>query len=94
MTTEKIEIDQIRTHPRCELAMDIERLLSAPCGFCGYNGPGYYQAHTHAPDCPFYEIGGKAEREQLFVELVRKKMFHLQCKTGQQLSETCTKILS
>jgi hypothetical protein len=96
MTTEKIEIDQIKMGPLSVHieAATIDDLLSAPCGFCGYNGPGYWQPHTHAAACPFYEVGGKMEREEFFVELVRKKMFHLQCRTEQQLSEACTKILS
>lgn len=40
----------------------IERLLSAPCRVCGYNGQGYYQSGTHAKYCFFYEIGGLEER--------------------------------
>ena len=26
----------------------------APCIFCGYNGPNYYQPKTHDRNCPFY----------------------------------------
>jgi hypothetical protein len=34
----------------------------APCVFCGYSGAGYWQKFTHARYCPWYEIGGMAER--------------------------------
>ena len=37
--------------------------LDSPCIFCGYNGKGYWQIGTHLKDCPFYSIGGGADRE-------------------------------
>lgn len=39
-----------------------EALLAAPCVFCGYNGPGYWQPITHRPECPWYHLGGGFER--------------------------------
>lgn len=39
-----------------------EQVVAAPCIFCGYDGGGYWQDHTHSKDCPFYEIGGVMER--------------------------------
>jgi len=50
----------------------INELLDAPCVFCKYNGPGYYQPHTHKKWCPFYEIGGDRERENAIVVFARK----------------------
>jgi len=44
--------------------MERHNLLEAPCVFCGYNGPRYWQAGTHAEDCPWRVIGGIARREQ------------------------------
>lgn len=42
------------------------QLLAAPCMWCDYKGPGYYQAFTHEIDCPWHAIGGLNERmEQL-----------------------------
>lgn len=38
--------------------------LQAPCVFCAYNGEGYYQAGTHDATCPWFRVGGAAEREQ------------------------------
>jgi hypothetical protein len=40
----------------------MHNLLDAPCMFCGYSGAGYYQAGTHAKDCPWYNVGGDSER--------------------------------
>lgn len=52
-------------------------VLDAPCCFCGYNGQGYYQSNTHKPDCPFYEIGGKDEREHALVVWAKKGMLRV-----------------
>jgi len=40
----------------------MHNLLNAPCLFCGYSGEGYYQAGTHAKDCPWHSVGGDSER--------------------------------
>lgn len=37
--------------------------LEAPCAFCGYNGPNYWQKGTHAVHCPWSNIGGAADRD-------------------------------
>lgn len=42
--------------------MEMSQLLAAECVFCGYNGEGYWQVGTHAKDCPWFNIGGEAER--------------------------------
>jgi hypothetical protein len=42
--------------------------LSAPCRFCGYEGPDYYRAGTHARGCLWHTVGGLDERK---AELVR-----------------------
>ena len=39
-----------------------DRLISAPCVFCNYDGPEYWQQHTHDRKCPWHRIGGLAER--------------------------------
>ncbi len=41
-----------------------KHILDAPCVFCGYNGPGYWQTGTHAKDCPWHDIGSIAYREE------------------------------
>lgn len=38
------------------------RVLAAPCSWCGYSGPGYWQTGTHLPTCRWHAIGGEAER--------------------------------
>jgi len=50
----------------------LNELFEAPCVFCGYNGPGYYQVNTHAKNCPFCKIGGANEREHALVVLAKK----------------------
>ena len=42
----------------------------APCVFCGYNGAGFYQAGTHAKDCPWYTVGGGEERSVMLRKVV------------------------
>jgi len=42
----------------------------APCVFCGYNGAGFYQAGTHAEDCPWYTVGGGEERSVMLRKVV------------------------
>jgi hypothetical protein len=39
-----------------------DKLINAPCPFCTYNGPGYFQKGTHASACPYYSVGGKEQR--------------------------------
>jgi hypothetical protein len=45
-------------------------LHAAPCIFCGYNGPNYFQAGTHAMSCPWREVGGATAREQLYPKVI------------------------
>ena len=42
-----------------------DQFFKAPCMFCGYNGPGYFQKGTHASACPYYGVGGLAERKEM-----------------------------
>ena len=53
-------------------------LLDAPCNFCGYNGPGYFQAGTHYLQCVWYSVGGYSERIDYFVRLIKENriLFH------------------
>lgn len=39
--------------------------LAAPCRWCAYNGPNYWQAASHDKDCPWHTIGGSAAREAI-----------------------------
>jgi len=39
-------------------------LLEAPCIFCGYDGPDYWQGGTHRQECPWHGVGGEAERRE------------------------------
>lgn len=43
--------------------------VCAPCTWCGYNGVGFYQPHTHDPGCPWYTIGGLEERKLYIVNM-------------------------
>jgi hypothetical protein len=45
--------------------------LSAPCRFCGYDGPDYYRAGTHAADCPWHSVGGLDERKARLIGAVK-----------------------
>lgn len=47
---------------RITLGTAVERLLAAPCLFCGYSNELYFQKGTHGQDCPWRNIGGEAER--------------------------------
>jgi len=55
----------------------MEWLLAAPCIFCGYNGPGYYQAKTHKKHCYWYYVGGLQEREFAFVKAAEERRIHI-----------------
>lgn len=50
------------------------KLLAAPCKFCGYNGPGYWQKGSHGADCPWREIGGDKERLNQLPEEIEKRI--------------------
>jgi hypothetical protein len=39
--------------------------LEAPCVWCGYNGPDYWQSGTHAYECPCFKVGGMIAREEM-----------------------------
>ena len=54
------------------MLFNLHDILEAPCCFCGYNGMGYYQAHTHGKECPWYEIGSNNEREHALVVFAKK----------------------
>lgn len=41
---------------------DARAVLRAPCRWCGYNGPSYWQDGTHATDCPWWKIAGEVNR--------------------------------
>jgi hypothetical protein len=48
-----------------------EETLYAPCKWCGYNGPGYWQAGTHSVACPWRTVGGEASRVALLPSILR-----------------------
>lgn len=54
------------------IAREGQSLLAAPCLWCGYNGAGYYQAATHSSKCPWYLVGGEAERREMLSEVIRR----------------------
>lgn len=39
--------------------------LAAPCRWCGFNGPEYWQSGTHTSECPWHKIGGQHERAEV-----------------------------
>ena len=46
-------------------------MLEAPCLYCGYNGKGYWQKGTHDKICPWHNVGGITEREELLRQSVK-----------------------
>jgi hypothetical protein len=44
----------------------VDWALGAPCAWCDYSGPGYWQPGTHAPDCPWHRVGGEEDRKRRF----------------------------
>lgn len=48
----------------------IDKLIQAPCPFCGYNGPEYWQKGTHASACPYYVAGGREERIDMLIPFI------------------------
>jgi len=51
---------------------DLDDFLEAPCKFCKYNGPGYWQVGTHAESCPWRDIGGEADRKGRLPQVIRE----------------------
>ena len=49
-------------------------LLDAPCRFCGYNGPRYWQSGTHDYECPWHKISGADERQKKVADEVNKRL--------------------
>jgi hypothetical protein len=45
--------------------------LKAPCVFCGYNGPRYWQSGTHHHLCPWYKRSGVHDRKNALREVIR-----------------------
>jgi hypothetical protein len=41
-----------------------EAILDAPCKWCGYDGPDYWQENTHGHDCVWRSVGGLWDRER------------------------------
>ena len=53
--------------PMSDKPMSAKRtdLLTAPCLWCGYNGPRYWQIGSHSSDCPYFPVGAREAREEL-----------------------------
>lgn len=43
--------------------IDYDKLLMAPCAWCGYDGPNYWQMGRHEHSCPFWHIGSEVDRK-------------------------------
>lgn len=56
--------------------VSVSGLLEAPCVFCGYNGPGYWQRLTHDKNCPWYPQGGFNERREVLPKFLRFMYLH------------------
>lgn len=54
-----------------------EALLNAPCIFCGYDGQGYWQAGTHASNCPWANIGSSCFRENKLRKFIQAELARL-----------------
>lgn len=59
-----------------------DKLISAPCVFCNYAGPEYWQTHTHHHLCPWHDIGGMAERREA-LPAVMKTLYTVAYKDGE-----------
>lgn len=57
--------------------IDYEKLLAAPCVFCGYNGPNYWQPNVHPEHCVFAKIGSASMREDLIKMKLHDLMFSM-----------------
>ena len=44
------------------MGKELSLLLRAPCAWCLYDGPGYFQPGTHAEGCPWRNVGGESAR--------------------------------
>lgn len=55
-------------------------LLDAPCVFCGYNGQRYYSEWTHAKSCPWYSVGGAAERTEQLRMVIQEQARQLEAR--------------
>jgi hypothetical protein len=72
MTPEEIRSEALleagrRVVEKATTPYEAEHLLSSPCLWCGYNGPGYWQQDTHAENCPWHTVGGLGERVHVFI---------------------------
>ena len=67
--------------------MDINELLAAPCIFCGYNRNGYWQAGYHQPNCPWRQVGGASEREDILPAVIADHFNALQNKNPLESDE-------
>ena len=56
----------------------MEKLINAPCVFCGYDGTGYWQKYTHDKSCPFYRVGGESGRKEALLSAIRKQSMLLE----------------
>ena len=54
-----------------EVIINRHNVLDSPCIFCGYNGVLYWQRHSHKEACPWFEIGGGAERKDVLLKANR-----------------------
>ncbi len=57
-----------KINTKCEVRVEKE-ILEAPCQHCGYNGEGYWQKGTHHKECPWYNVAGMSERENLLLNI-------------------------
>lgn len=58
---------------RVEIALEIvDRMLDAPCLWCGYNGKGYWQSGTHDEHCPWLHLASEDERLGQLLRIIEK----------------------
>ncbi len=50
-----------------------DKILNAPCIFCNYTAPRYWDAKSHKSNCPFYNVSGKINRKKAFKAAVQKQ---------------------
>lgn len=52
-------------------------MLNAPCIFCDYDGPRYWNRKSHEKNCPWRSVSGKRNREKEFKNAVKRQSIRL-----------------
>ena len=50
--------------------LEDELTYRGPCFWCGYNGAGFYDVHTHEKYCPWYNVEGWEARQEKLLDII------------------------